>query len=148
VNKNTAAAQRKTAVATPRRSNSKKIVVLNLSPPLLEEAADDDDDYNIEADINYELDAELDDITLNTEGLSLTSKELAIDSIRRHGKISDSFDKEDSSEEESDDQILCLSVPRVESQAKEDNMRFRVQYSHLVDYPSNSVHIIVYFIGG
>jgi hypothetical protein len=71
-----------------------------------------------------------------------------IDSICRHGEILDSFDKEDSSEEESDDQISCLSVPRVESQAKEDKMLFMVQYSHLVDYPNNIVYIIVYFIGG
>jgi hypothetical protein len=80
--------------------------------------------------------------------LSLTSKESAIDSIRRQRKISDSFDKEDSSEEESDDQISCLPVPRVEYQAKEDTMGFRVQYSHLVEYPNNIVYIIVYFIGG
>jgi hypothetical protein len=73
---------------------------------------------------------------------------MAIVSISRHGKISDSFEKEDSSEEESDDQISCLSVPRVESQAKEDKMGFRVQYSHLVEYPNNMLFIIVYFIGG
>jgi hypothetical protein len=36
----------------------------------------------------------------------------------------------------------------VESQAKEDNMGFRVQYSHLVEYPNNIVYIIVYFSGG
>jgi hypothetical protein len=72
VNKNTAAAQRKTAAATPRRGNRKKTVVFNLSPLPLEEA--DDDDYNSEEDIDYEFDAELDDITLNTEGLSLASK--------------------------------------------------------------------------
>jgi hypothetical protein len=35
----------------------------------------------------------------------------------------------------------------VESQAKEDNMGFRVQYSHLVEYPNNILYIIVYFIG-
>jgi hypothetical protein len=131
VNKNTAAAQRKTAAATPRRGSRNKTVVFNLSPPPLEEA--NDDDYNIEEYIDYELDAELDGIILKTDDLYLTSKELAIDSIRRHGKISESFDKEDSSEEESDDQISCLSVPRVESQAKEDNMGFRVQYSYLVE---------------
>jgi hypothetical protein len=146
VNKNTASAQRKTSAATLRQGKRKKIVVFNLSPLLLEEAADDD--YNTEEGIDYELYAELDNITLNTEGLSLTSKESAIDSIYHHGKISDSFDKEDSSEEENDDQISCLSVPRVKSQAKEDNMGFRVQYSHLVEYPNNSVYIIVYFIGG
>jgi hypothetical protein len=147
VNKHTTAAQLKTAAATPRRGSRKKAVIFNLSPPPLEEA-DADDDYDSEEDIDYEFDAELDDITLNTEGLSLTSKESAIDSIRRHGKISDNFEKEDSSEEESDDQISCLSIPRVESQAKEDSMGFRVQYSHLVEYPNNIVYIIVYFIGG
>jgi hypothetical protein len=109
VNKNTAAAQRKTAAAPPRRDDRKKTVVLNLSPPPLEEA--DDDNYNSVEDIDYEFNAELDNITLNTEVLSLTSKESAIDSIRRQGKILDSFDKEDSSEKESDNQILCLSVP-------------------------------------
>jgi hypothetical protein len=114
VNKNTAAAKRKTAEATPRQGKSKKTVVFNLSPPSLEEA-DADDDYNSEEDIDYEFDAELVNITLNTEGLSLTSNESAIDSIRRNGKILDSFDKENSSEEESDDHISCLSVPRVES---------------------------------
>jgi hypothetical protein len=77
-----------------------------------------------------------------------TSKESAIDSIHCHGKIPDSFDKEDSSEEESDEQISCLSVPRVESQAKEDNMGFRVHYFLLVEYPNNIVYIVVYFIGG
>jgi hypothetical protein len=148
VNKNTVAAQRNTAAAIPRQGNRKKTVVFNLSPPPLEEAAAADNDYNSKEDIDYEFDAELEDITLNTEGLSLTFKESASNSIRRHGKISDSFDKEDSSEEESDDQISCISVPHVESQAKEYNMGFRVQYSHLVEYPTNSVYIIVYFIGG
>jgi hypothetical protein len=147
VNTHTTAAQLKTAAATPRRGNIKKAVIFNLSPPPLEEA-DADDNHDSEEDIDYEFDAELEDIALNTEGLSLTSKESAIDSIRRHGKISDSFDKEDSSEEESDDQISCLSVPRVESQGKEDILGFRVQYSHLVEYPDNIVYIIVYFIGG
>jgi hypothetical protein len=142
VNKNTAAAQRKTAASTPRQGNRNKKVVFNLLPPPLEEAADSAD-YNSEEDINYEFDAELDDITMSTEDLSLTSKESEIDSIRRHGKISDSFDKEDSSEEESDDQISCLSVPRVEYQAKEDNMDFRVQYSYLAEYPNTIVYIIV-----
>jgi hypothetical protein len=75
--------------------------------------------------------------------LSLTSKESAIDSIRRHGEISDSFDQEDSSDEDSDDEV-SLSVPCVEPKAQEDNMGFRVQYSHLVEYPNN----IVYFIAG
>jgi hypothetical protein len=147
VNKHTKAAQLKTAAATPRRGNRKKAVISTLSPPPLEEA-DANDDYDSEEDIDYESDAELDNITLNTDGSSLTSKESAIDSIRRHGKISDSFDKEHSSEEESDDHISCLSVPRVESQAKEDSMGFRVQYFHLFEYPNNIVYIIVYFIGG
>jgi hypothetical protein len=142
VDKNTAGSQLKTAEATPRSGNRNKKVVFNLSPPPLEEAADDND-YNSEENIDYQFDAELDDITLKTEGLSLTSKESAIDSICHHSKITDSFDKEDSSEEESDDQISCLSVPRVESQAKEDNMGFRVQYSHLVEYANNSVYITV-----
>jgi hypothetical protein len=73
VNKNTAEAQRKTAAATPRWNNRKKSVVFNLLPPPLEEA--NDKDYNSEEDIDYEFDSELDDITLNTEVLSLTSKE-------------------------------------------------------------------------
>jgi hypothetical protein len=144
VSKNTAAAHRKTA-ETPRRGSRKKQAVFNLSPPSLEAAAAAY--YNSEEDMDYEFDADLDDTTLNTEGLSLTSKELAIYSICRHRKIWDSFVKEDSSEEESDDHVSCLSVPHVESQAKENKMGFRVQYTHLVEYPNDIVYIIVYIIG-
>jgi hypothetical protein len=124
VSKNTAAAQRKTA-ETPSRGNRKKQVDFNLSPSPLEEAAEGD--YNSKEDLDYKFDVDLDDITLNTEGLSLISKESSIDIIPRHGKILDRFQQEDSSEEESDEEVLCLYVPRLKSQAQGDNMSFRVQ---------------------
>jgi hypothetical protein len=97
----------KKTAATPRRGNRQKQVVFNLSASPLGEA--DDDDYNSKEDLDYEFDADLGDVTLNTEGLSLTSNESAIDSIRRH---------EISSEEESDDKVSRLSVPCLESQAQ------------------------------
>jgi hypothetical protein len=96
VSKNTAATQRNT-VATPRRGNRKKQVFFNLTPPPLEVA--NDDEYNGEEDPDYEFDANIDEITLNTEGVLLVSKESAIDSIRRHWKISDSFKQEVASDE-------------------------------------------------
>jgi hypothetical protein len=146
VNKKTAAAQYK-SVATPRRGNRKKQVLFNLSPPPLEDA-NDNDAYNIEEDPDYELDADLDDIALKTEDVSLISKESAIDSICRHGKISNSFEQEVASEEGSDDEVLCISVPRLKSKAQVDNMGFIVQYTHMVEYPNDIVYIIVYLIVG
>jgi hypothetical protein len=83
--------------------------------------------------MDYDFDAYLDDITLNTDGLSLTSNVPAINSIHRHQKILYSFEQEGSSEEESDDEVLCLYVTRVEPNTQEDNMGFRVQYIHLVE---------------
>jgi hypothetical protein len=64
------------------------------------------------------------------------------------GKSRTVLTKEDSSEKEREDQVSCLSVPRVESQTQENNMSFRVQYTHLVEYSNDNVYIILYFIGG
>jgi hypothetical protein len=78
---------------------------------------------------------DLNNITLNTEVLYLNSKGKALNSICCHGKISDTFDNKESVEEESEGKVPCLSVPRMQPQAKEDNMGERVQYIHLVYYP-------------
>jgi hypothetical protein len=75
---------------------------------------------------------DLDNITLNTEGFYLTSKGKSLNIICCHGKIAGTFDNKEYVEEESEGKVSCLSVPRVQPQAKEDNMGERVQYIHLV----------------